>query len=569
MGNKSKLALRGKKWASKTEQAAKAKSKGSTTVKVKATAQIRETKGGAEGLFSSKPTPKFRKDLESAVTDNIRAGLDINVQGYVLSREAILSDITDVYSPFKWPNSSGTGKIFTENELKAASKDISNTLYKFVKGEVIKRGAIRTSGKPNTIIKTVRKAALNSSNGIGYAYDDSGRAVYYWNSKKRGKKLVNSFEAFTKILRTSIDSYVTTLSPGNNTRIYWEPDPDWMARKAIISEELRQAGATERQRSARWKIEREGYRSETGKSDYQGIHFGHTFGAAATAAAAFLDDPSDLSHTFDENDKYSLKIREGFSPGTEEKVRDAVFTVLKEDTRVEFEKEYSSQGAHGQLTIFISENAVSNAISGGKTTGGKRILSNIVRQIKYAIVNWGASPSFGEMIEEIIISSFYGQKVSNKKYSTSINIENKANASIKSVGPKGFKGKPVYNKPKGKDTDTSNSDLTKLISFLNKKLHDKIRENMGKGKSKQTLNYRTGRFARSAKIQTFYPVNEKGAIGAQVRYMRNPYKVFEPKGSHLATPGRNPARIFGRSIRQLLQEEKIANLRRVKVTLRG
>ena len=97
---------------------------------------------------------------------------------------------------------------------------------------------------------------------------------------------------------------------------------------------------------------------------------------------------------------------------------------------------------------------------------------------------------------------------------------------------------------------------------------DKIRENMGKGGAKQILNYRTGRFAKSAKIQSLYNINEKNAIGARVKYMRYPYGVFEPKGS-LYKPGRDPHGIFGRSIRQLLQEEKIANLRRVKVQLDG
>ena len=51
--------------------------------------------------------------------------------------------------------------------------------------------------------------------------------------------------------------------------------------------------------------------------------------------------------------------------------------------------------------------------------------------------------------------------------------------------------------------------------------------------------------------------------------MRYPYATFEPGGRLATTPGRDPHRIFGRSIRQLLQEEKIANLRRVKVQLRG
>ena len=111
-------------------------------------------------------------------------------------------------------------------------------------------------------------------------------------------------------------------------------------------------------------------------------------------------------------------------------------------------------------------------------------------------------------------------------------------------------------------------DLNSKIPYLNRRLHDKIQQNMGKGRSKKILNYRTGRFARSAEIERFTPSREKGAVNAQVKYMRFPYGTFEP-GGRLHLPGRNPERIFARSIRQLLQEEKIATLRRVKVQLRG
>ncbi len=89
---------------------------------------------------------------------------------------------------------------------------------------------------------------------------------------------------------------------------------------------------------------------------------------------------------------------------------------------------------------------------------------------------------------------------------------------------------------------------------------------MGAGKSKQKLNYRTGRFARSAKLEALIPTKDKNAMAAEVSYMKHPYSVFE-KGGRLYKPLRDPAGIFGRSIRQILQEEKIATLRQVQVNL--
>ena len=115
-------------------------------------------------------------------------------------------------------------------------------------------------------------------------------------------------------------------------------------------------------------------------------------------------------------------------------------------------------------------------------------------------------------------------------------------------------------------------DLNSRIPELNTKLHDYIQRNMGKGGSKAILNYRTGVSAGvrgDTYIERFLPSKEKRAATAVVKYLSKPYGVFTDKGHHLYKPGRDPHRIFGRSIRQMLQEEKIATLRRVKVELRG
>jgi hypothetical protein len=90
---------------------------------------------------------------------------------------------------------------------------------------------------------------------------------------------------------------------------------------------------------------------------------------------------------------------------------------------------------------------------------------------------------------------------------------------------------------------------------------------MGKGNSRTTLNYRTGRFARSAEAMKLWESRERKALNAQVKYMKDPYQVFEPKGRLNPPRGRDPALIFGKAIRQILREQKIADLRRVKVTL--
>jgi hypothetical protein len=177
---------------------------------------------------------------------------------------------------------------------------------------------------------------------------------------------------------------------------------------------------------------------------------------------------------------------------------------------------------------------------------------------------------YNQLVIELIEDIFQDKNLKRKSYTVKKTIKGrKREIKVKTLSIKGARYKTRVAEHRVKKNKDGSLNLQSLMAFLNQKLHDKIRQNMGKGNSKAVLNYRTGRFAKSAKIKQLAPSREKGAINARVKYARDPYHVFEPGHSNKATPGRNPARIFGRSIRQLLQEEKIATYRRVKVELIG
>jgi len=92
--------------------------------------------------------------------------------------------------------------------------------------------------------------------------------------------------------------------------------------------------------------------------------------------------------------------------------------------------------------------------------------------------------------------------------------------------------------------------LTGLQSLINIQLQDVISANMGDGSSKRVLNYRTGRFAASAKVETMSE-NRQGMITAFYRYMKNPYQTFEP-GFKQGTPKtRDPRLLISQSIREI------------------
>jgi hypothetical protein len=235
---------------------------------------------------------------------------------------------------------------------------------------------------------------------------------------------------------------------------------------------------------------------------------------------------------------------------------------------------FKSSGRNsGELTVTAVLGGTENLKSGGQITDiSKKVRDEALENLK---------TNFGEVYPKLFtpkgylnLSDYIGDKYIELFKTSKITVithrkQDKKSKKLEIKDPiysfsvlptkiKGFKGKK-----------TVDVDLNSKIPYLNRRLHDKIQQNMGRGKSKHILNYQTGRFAENVEILSFSASREKRAVNARVKYMKDPYRVFEPGGSHLATPGRDPNRIIRRSIRQLLQEEKIANLRRVKVQLRG
>lgn len=86
-----------------------------------------------------------------------------------------------------------------------------------------------------------------------------------------------------------------------------------------------------------------------------------------------------------------------------------------------------------------------------------------------------------------------------------------------------------------------------LMNAINRKLPQTIRKNMGSPR----LNWRTGRFANSAKVNKITAsTNSTGLI--QYSYMGYPYSIFEPgSGSKLASAQRDPRKVIDMSIREV------------------
>lgn len=129
------------------------------------------------------------------------------------------------------------------------------------------------------------------------------------------------------------------------------------------------------------------------------------------------------------------------------------------------------------------------------------------------------------------------------------------------------KGKVTNTTPRLRSASGRFTNALKLQNILNLNLHDQIKANMGKGSSTQILNYRTGRFAESAKVLSVNPSSTR-TVDIYFTFMRNPYDVFMP-GGRLYKPGRDPRRIIGRSIRQLVSANLAAGFKANPVLAKG
>lgn len=152
------------------------------------------------------------------------------------------------------------------------------------------------------------------------------------------------------------------------------------------------------------------------------------------------------------------------------------------------------------------------------------------------------SPSFLEMLYGSLKNSFLGKKTKNQKFSSKAKTR---------IVPR-FKKSDTSPKLIDKRKDAEDISLVRLHTLINLNLHDQIRRNMGKGRSKNVLNYRTGRFAKSARASAIVNSRE-GYLDVFYSYQRFPYDTFLP-GGRLYKPGRNPKTIIGKSIRQLATE---------------
>jgi hypothetical protein len=107
-------------------------------------------------------------------------------------------------------------------------------------------------------------------------------------------------------------------------------------------------------------------------------------------------------------------------------------------------------------------------------------------------------------------------------------------------------------------------DLFSLQNLINQQLQDVISANMGDGNRRDVLNYRTGRLAGSAKVETMTE-SRAGMITAFYSYMKNPYATFSQGGQQQNPRSRDPKLLIAKSIREIAAQQVGNRLRAVNI----
>jgi hypothetical protein len=106
------------------------------------------------------------------------------------------------------------------------------------------------------------------------------------------------------------------------------------------------------------------------------------------------------------------------------------------------------------------------------------------------------------------------------------------------------------------------SNLLNITRLINSQLQDVISANMGDGSSKNILNYRTGRFASTVKVENM-TMSREGMITAFYSYMKNPYATFSTGGRQSIPKSRDPKLLISSSIREIAEQVVTNRLRAV------
>ena len=159
----------------------------------------------------------------------------------------------------------------------------------------------------------------------------------------------------------------------------------------------------------------------------------------------------------------------------------------------------------------------------------------------------GARPDFRLKVNKKLLKMAKDAKINGKSSRTKALKDRSKATQMKVVGAKAassYKAKSSKGKRSNQNAKTMESPIA-LRNILNEYLPQTVAKNMGS----PALNFRTGRFANSTRVENVN-VGPRGGLHIDYTYMREPYETFEPGGKQ-GSVQRDPRKLIGASIREL------------------
>jgi DNA uptake protein ComE-like DNA-binding protein len=187
------------------------------------------------------------------------------------------------------------------------------------------------------------------------------------------------------------------------------------------------------------------------------------------------------------------------------------------------------------------------------------------QQLLELFPNVSASKTLNQAVEDVILDILKTGKSSpysaNKKLKNLNAVVQKTSIKLPKIE---VKAPRVRVNPSVRNTKGQFTSLTSIQNLINSKLAQQIQKNMGKGNAKAILNYRTGRFANSVKVERL-SMDRQGGITSFYSYMKNPYQIFEPGFRQGSPQSRDPRLVIGKSIREIAAQAVSARMKAISV----
>lgn len=232
-------------------------------------------------------------------------------------------------------------------------------------------------------------------------------------------------------------------------------------------------------------------------------------------------------------------------------------------------------GNAGFLSLTLQLYNINNDISVKESAIRNSLLNEIKEEIRKVVLQIPGSNTMEQDIVELAKQRII-EGITGRGSTAKLKPHAELNTGIKSSNK--TKAKPKVELGKIKlVTNTSNKpptvrakpikqgySLASLQLLINSHLQDVISANMGSGNSKNILNYQTGRFAASAKVERMSQSRE-GMITAFYSYMKNPYQTFEPGYAQGSPKTRDPKLLIAGSIREIAASKVSDRMRAVSL----